>query len=536
MSAWAKISKPVDCSLKNVMSEQLADQLLDEEYEKITKEDFEDDLAAINAACTIVKTTLDDKTQLGQQQIDQDHMIAQLLQLEFDKEFDESIRGYEKVKNRNSKISVTYDKYKIVHPLVENDENEITKKALNDENYLISSSDSDDEELFNLKFKNGVHGKGENMISKHDADLNSRQNASRVMKFPPEFETGDGHGIQMKIPNKVFNELKVHSLQVDKRSSRLHDKEERATAEMSIDPKTRVILYKLVNNDILDSIGGIISTGKEAVILYAAGGKSKEIIVCKECVAKVYKTTLNEFKTRSKYIKDDYRFKDRYKHLNPRKIVRLWAEKEMHNLIKIRQHGILCPEVIMLKKNVLIMSFIGDDAKAAPKLKDAQLNDEELESAYKQCYQIVYDLYNKCNLVHADFSEYNLLWHNGKVWVIDVSQSIENIDQMSLEFLYRDCKNLSTFFRKLNVPNVDTPEELFNKITDKKFQGTGAEFEMQLQKYLKEKNMDSPPKDAKTYNFNYYFEKSLSSRKINQKNDENNESSDDDDDDKDQDE
>lgn len=511
MSAWARVSKPVECSLKNVMSEQLADQLLDEEYEKINKEDFDDDIAAINAACATVNVCKDD----GLQQIDQDHMIAQLLQLEFDKEYDESLRGYEKVKNRNSKISVTYDKYKIVHPLVENEERELTTKALNEEDYLSSSSDSD-EELFNLKFKNGTHGKGENMISKHDSDLNSRQNASRVMKFPPEFETGDGHGIHMKIPNKVFNELKVHSIQVDKRSSRLHDKEERATAEMSIDPKTRVILYKLVNNDILDSIGGIISTGKEAVILYAPGGKSKEIIVYKECVAKVYKTTLNEFKTRSKYIKDDYRFKDRYKHLNPRKIVRLWAEKEMHNLMKIRQHGILCPEVIMLKKNVLIMSFIGEDAKAAPKLKDAHLSDEELLSAYKQCYQIVYDLYNKCNLVHADFSEYNLLWHNGQVWVIDVSQSIENIDPMSLEFLYRDCKNLSNFFSKLNVPNVDTPEKLFNKITDQKFQGTGVNFEMQLQKYLKEKNMDSPPKDAKTYNFNYYFEKSLSNRKINQ--------------------
>lgn len=32
----------------------------------------------------------------------------------------------------------------------------------------------------------------------------------------------------------------------------------------------------------------------------------------KECAVKVFKTTLNEFKTRDKYIKDDYRFKDRF--------------------------------------------------------------------------------------------------------------------------------------------------------------------------------------------------------------------------------
>ena len=49
---------------------------------------------------------------------------------------------------------------------------------------------------------------------------------------------------------------------------------------------------------------------------------------------KVFKTTLNEFKNRDRYIKDDYRFKDRFSKLNPRKVIRLWAEKEMHNLTR----------------------------------------------------------------------------------------------------------------------------------------------------------------------------------------------------------
>jgi len=115
----------------------------------------------------------------------------------------------------------------------------------------------------------------------------------------------------------------------ERRANRLHDKQDKSTQEMSLDPKTSLILFKLVNADILEAIGGVISTGKEATIFYAPGGKSKEMLVPKECVAKVFKTTLNEFKTREKYISDDYRFKDRYKHLNPQKIVKLWAEKEM---------------------------------------------------------------------------------------------------------------------------------------------------------------------------------------------------------------
>lgn len=45
-----------------------------------------------------------------------------------------------------------------------------------------------------------------------------------------------------------------------------------------------------------------------------------------EVAIKVYKTTLNEFKNRGDYVQDDYRFK------NPRKIMKIWAEKEMLNL------------------------------------------------------------------------------------------------------------------------------------------------------------------------------------------------------------
>ena len=51
-----------------------------------------------------------------------------------------------------------------------------------------------------------------------------------------------------------------------------------------------------------------------------------------ECAIKIYKTTLNEFFRRDKYIKDDYRFKNRFRKQNPRKIIKMWAEKEMFNL------------------------------------------------------------------------------------------------------------------------------------------------------------------------------------------------------------
>ena len=48
---------------------------------------------------------------------------------------------------------------------------------------------------------------------------------------------------------------------------------------------------------------------------------------------KIYKTTLMDFRTREKYVHGDHRFSnDDYKKQNPRKIIKIWAMKEVANL------------------------------------------------------------------------------------------------------------------------------------------------------------------------------------------------------------
>jgi RIO kinase 1 len=42
-------------------------------------------------------------------------------------------------------------------------------------------------------------------------------------------------------------------------------------------------------------------------------------------------------------------------------MVRLWAEKEMRNLKRLRAAEIRCPEVFEVRENVLVIGFLGDD-------------------------------------------------------------------------------------------------------------------------------------------------------------------------------
>ena len=49
-------------------------------------------------------------------------------------------------------------------------------------------------------------------------------------------------------------------------------------------------------------------------------------------------------------------------------MVQTWAEKEMRNLTRLVRAGVPCPQPVLLRSNVLVMGFIGEQGRAAPKL------------------------------------------------------------------------------------------------------------------------------------------------------------------------
>lgn len=81
-------------------------------------------------------------------------------------------------------------------------------------------------------------------------------------------------------------------------------------------------------------------------------------------------------------------------------------------------------------------------------------------------------MYKECNLIHADLSEYNILWHREMCWFIDVSQSIEPAHPHAFRFLLRDCQNIVNFFRNIaGLTDVMSAEELFTHVCEKEIKG-----------------------------------------------------------------
>lgn len=263
------------------------------------------------------------------------------------------------------------------------------------------------------------------------------------------------------LPHTIQNSLKETQNKEDSNKIRIKDKHDRATVEQVLDPRTRIILVKLLNKKFLREINGCLSTGKEANVYHAYSHDGT-----KEYAIKIYKTSILIFKDRDRYVSGEFRFRNGHCKSNPRKMIKLWAEKELRNLKRIHQSSIPCPEPILVKSNVLMMEFLGENNEPAPRLKDAENLDQDTYSLlYLELLKIIRVLYQDCRLIHADLSEYNLLYWKEKLYMIDVSQSIEHDHPHALDFLRRDCLNVNNYFRKKGVLTFGI-KQIFDFVTD----------------------------------------------------------------------
>ncbi|EAW14317.1 serine/threonine-protein kinase RIO1 [Aspergillus clavatus NRRL 1] len=263
---------------------------------------------------------------------------------------------------------------------------------------------------------------------------------------------------QVKSLTRHATKIKLDNMQsgLAVRGERGGDRADRATSEQVLDPRTRMILLQMINRNIVSEIHGCLSTGKEANVYHAIWYPDGEEETQQHRAIKVYKTSILVFKDRDKYVTGEFRFRQGYNKSNNRAMVKLWAEKEMRNLRRIYAAGIPCPEPINLRLHVLVMGFVGNSkGLPAPRLKDVEFDIPEPETRWRELYiellAYMRVMYQTCHLVHADLSEYNILYHKKKLYIIDVSQSVEHDHPRSLEFLRMDIKNVSDFFRRQGV-------------------------------------------------------------------------------------
>lgn len=262
---------------------------------------------------------------------------------------------------------------------------------------------------------------------------------------------------RIKLDNEAYTSKGSRTAKVNA-AANVTDKADRATVDQVLDPITMDTILNMIKKGKLYEMNGCMSTGKEANVYHGTTDDGQHRAI------KVYKTSILVFKDRERYVSGEFRFRNGYSKSSNRQMVEVWAQKEHRNLLRCHNNGIPVPLSMHLKSNVLIMEFLGnDDGWPSPRLRDAQIDKDEFPELYLKMLSYMRLMYQQCRLVHGDLSEYNVLYHNNELYIIDVSQSVEHDHPHSFEFLRMDIKNVNAYFKRKGV-QVFTERRLFKFI------------------------------------------------------------------------
>lgn len=240
----------------------------------------------------------------------------------------------------------------------------------------------------------------------------------------------------------------------NKRKKIIDQSKKKAVIESVFDERTIFQLNKVLVNGPLERIEGIISAGKEANVYLAYDTMGKEVAV------KIYKIDSNTSRWMRNYIVGDPRFK-KIPH-NISKIIFLWAGKEFKNLKRAYKVGLRVPEPIFVTNNILVMEYIGFESIPAPVLKDI-INPKEPLVLFNEILKFIKNLFQKAKLVHGDLSEFNILYHNQKPVIIDISQAVSIQHPKAEIYLSRDIKNIFKYFEKLGIEELN-PSDFYYEV------------------------------------------------------------------------
>jgi len=231
--------------------------------------------------------------------------------------------------------------------------------------------------------------------------------------------------------------------------------EEYEALEEVFDRSTLMVIYDFLNKGTINEIHGVVRAGKESRVYWGKDRQGNELAI------KIYLTLSAEFrKGMLKYIEGDPRFRG-LQH-DTRSIIFAWAMKEFKNLELARTANVRVPRPIIVKNNVLIMEFIGENGVSAPSMKE--MPPKNPGKIYETLLVYLQRLYSKAELVHGDLSEYNIMIWRGRPVLFDVSQAVLLSHPMAESLLRRDLTNLNKYFGRLSL-QVPSVEECYKRVT-----------------------------------------------------------------------
>lgn len=129
----------------------------------------------------------------------------------------------------------------------------------------------------------------------------------------------------------------------------------------------------------------------------------------------------------------------------------MWIGHEYETLSFLHGLGADVPRPLRMSDTAILMEYVGDDESAAPKLKEVELDPDEVRPLFTRLLYNI-ETWLAHDLVHGDLSAYNVLYWEGSLTVIDFPQAVDpRANPNAFELLKRDIDNVCRYWSQYGV-------------------------------------------------------------------------------------
>jgi RIO kinase 1 len=130
----------------------------------------------------------------------------------------------------------------------------------------------------------------------------------------------------------------------------------------------------------------------------------------------------------------------------------LWVRREWESLRTLSAAGLAVPRPIEGTEDAILMTYVGDEDVAAPRLHEHEHEDrDELDDLWDQVRRSILRMLQH-DIVHGDLSAYNILVWESEVTVIDFPQAVDaKKNRHAQAFLERDVRRVGAWFERRGV-------------------------------------------------------------------------------------
>lgn len=129
----------------------------------------------------------------------------------------------------------------------------------------------------------------------------------------------------------------------------------------------------------------------------------------------------------------------------------LWIDHEFQTLTRLHAAGADVPQPFARAPSAILMEYLGEPGVPAPLLQNVRLERREAWRLFDRLVENL-QLLLSCDLIHGDLSPFNILYHDGRLKIIDFPQAVDpRFNPHAWELLSRDVDNVCRYFHRQGV-------------------------------------------------------------------------------------